>query len=83
MAQQNIQEKKLVIELRHPEEELRLLWYALEALSQPGLSKAEIQRQLRVIKAAKACQQLIHAYVRYLKFQVALLEQKVAKIERS
>jgi hypothetical protein len=79
MAQQKPQEKKLVIELRHPEEELRVLWYALEALSQPGLPREEILRLRRVIKAAKASQRLIHAYIRYLKFRVAFLEQQLSE----
>ena len=79
MTQQKPQEKKLVIALRHPEEELRVLWYALEALSQPGLPREEILRLRRVIKAAKASQRFIHAYVRYLKFRVAFLEQQLSE----
>jgi hypothetical protein len=77
------QEKKLVIEIQHPVDELKTLSDALKALSQPGLSKAEIQRQRKVIKAAKAYQRLFHAYVKYQKFRVAFLEQKLAEIERS
>ena len=83
MAQQKSQEKKLVIELRHPEEELRVLWYALEALSQPGLPREEILRLRGVIKAGKAYQQLFHAYVRYLKFHVAFLEQQFSEAGRN
>ena len=79
MTQQKPQEKKLVIALRHPEEELRVLWNALEALSQPGLHREEILRLRRVIKVAKASQRLIHAYVRYLKFRVAFLEQQFSE----
>jgi hypothetical protein len=66
-----------------PKEDLKTLSDALKALSEPGLSMAEIQRQRRVIKAAKASQRLIHAYVRYLKFRVAFLEQQLSEAERS
>ena len=77
------QEKKLVIEIQHPVDELKTLSDALKALSQPGLSKAEIQRFRSVVNAARAYQRLFRAYVEYQKFQVALLEQKLAEIERS
>ena len=80
---QKLQEKKLLIELTHPLEELRVLSDALKALSQPGLSREEIQRLCDVIKAAKAYQQLFHAYVRYLKFHVAFLEQQFSEAERN
>ena len=66
-----------------PKKDLKMLWDALKVLSQPGLSMAEIQRQRRVIKAARASQRLTHAYVRYLKFRVAFLKQQLSEIERS
>jgi hypothetical protein len=83
MAQQKSREKKLVIKLRHPLEDLRVLGDALKALSQPGLSREEIQRLRDVIEGAKAYQRLFHAYVKYQKFQVALLERKLAETEGS
>ena len=83
MAQQKPQEKKLVIELMHPLEELRVLSDALKDLSQPGLSREEILRLRDVIKAARAYQQFFHAYVKYLRVRVAFLEQQFSELERS
>jgi len=77
------QEKKLVIEIPHPVDELKTLGNALKVLSQPGLSRAEIQRQCRVIKAARVYNRLFRAYVRYLKFRVAFLEQQFSEAERN
>ena len=77
MKGQQKSQKKLVIELPHPVDELKILDDALKALSQPGVSREEILRQWRVIKAAKASQRVIHAYVTYLKFCVAFLEQEL------
>ena len=64
-----------------PKKDLKMLSDALKVLSEPGLSMAEIQRQRRVIKAARASQRLTHAYVRYLKFRVAFLEQEFKQAE--
>ena len=83
MAQQKPQEKKLLIELRHPEEELRALGDALKALSQPGLSREEVQRLRKVVRAARAYHGFFRPYVRYRKFQAAHLERKLAEIERN
>ena len=73
---------KLVIELRHPEEELRTISDALKALSQPGLSREQIQRFQMVIKEARAYHQLFGAYVRYQKFRIKFLEQQIRQKER-
>jgi hypothetical protein len=71
------QEKKLVIEIQHPVDELKTLGDALKALTQPGLPRQEIQRLRSVIKEARAYQRLFRAYVRYMKFRVAFLEQQL------
>lgn len=73
---------KLVIELRHPVEELKRLGDALKALSQPGLSREQIQRFQMVIKEARAYQQLFGAYVSYQKFRVKFLEHQTRQKER-
>ena len=46
-----------------------------------GLTRAEIQRQCGVIKAARAYNRLFRAYVGYLKFRVAFLEQQLKQAE--
>jgi hypothetical protein len=71
--------KKLIIELPHPEEELRTLSKALKALCQPGLSRQEIQKQRHVIKEAKASQKVMRAYVQYLKLRVNSLDQQLTQ----
>jgi len=76
------QKQKLIIELGHPVEELKTLGDALKTLSPPGLSRAEIQQQWRVIKDAKEYQRLFHEYVRYLKSRVAFLEQQLRQAGR-
>lgn len=73
--------QKLIIELRHPVDELKTLGDAIKTLSQPGLSKAEIQQQRLMIKEAKEYQRFFSAYVRYLKFRVKLLEQQIRQAE--
>jgi len=74
------QKRKLIIELRHPVDELKTLGNAIKILSQPGMSRTEIQQQ-RVIKDAKEYQRLFHEYVRYLKSRVAFLEQQLRQAE--
>lgn len=81
MALQNQQEKKLVIEIKHPEEELREIYEAIEALSNSGLPREEIFRQRRRIKEAQATQPIIRAYTHYLKSRLVSLEKQLAKTE--
>ena len=83
MTLQKPQEKKLVIQVKHPEQELRDLSNSLRTLCRSGLSKEEIQRQKLRIKEANIYHQLIRAYVRYLKFRITYLEQRIAEIQRS
>ena len=49
------------------------------ALRMKNTPDAIKQKLRRVIKAAKASQRFIHAYVRYLKFRVAFLEQQLSE----
>jgi len=76
------QKQKLIIELGHPVDGLKTLGNAITILSQPGLSRAEIQQQWRVIKDAKEYQRLLHAYVRYLRSRVAFYEQQIKQAGR-
>jgi hypothetical protein len=83
MTLQNKQEEKLVIQVKHPVQELRELSSALKTLCRSGLSKEEIQQQKLRIKEANVYHQLIRAYVRYLQFRITYLEQRIAELERS
>jgi hypothetical protein len=57
------QEKKLVIELKHPNEIFRMVNDVMGSLSQAGLSKEEIQQQNRIIKAANSYGRVLKAYM--------------------
>jgi len=76
------QKKRLVIELRHPVEELKILGDAVKALAQPSLPRQEIQRLRSVIKEAKAYHRLFRAYIQYMRGRVAFLEQQLRQAER-
>jgi hypothetical protein len=81
MTLQNPLEKKLVIQVKHPEQELRELSNALEILCRSGLSKEEIRQQKLRIKEANVYHQLIRAYIRYLKFRTIYLEKQLAEAQ--
>jgi len=81
MAQQ-LEGKKLVIEIKHPIQELRELNDAIEAISQPGASKQQIAQARRKIKEANIHKQLIKAYTRYLEFKACMLEREIAQARR-
>ncbi len=78
MTLQNEQEKKLVIEIKHPEQNLRDLNEAIEILCRPGLSRKEIRQQSLKLKEANVYNQLFRAYIRYLKFRTTYLEIQIA-----
>ena len=61
-------------ELPSVEMALKLLVAAMNALSQPGLSKADIQRLRNVVNAVKTYQKLIAEYVEYRKIEVELVD---------
>jgi hypothetical protein len=73
--------KKLVLELRHPLEELRQLGAALKFLSEPNLPRQDIQRCRHLIKEAKASQRVLRAYNELLKFRVSSLERRILEAE--
>jgi len=73
--------KKLVIELPHPEDELRVLGDALRGLSQPGISRADIWRSRRVIREARASHRVLSAYTKFLKVRISILERKILELE--
>ena len=78
MTQQN-REKKLVIEIKHPLQELRELNDAIKAISQPGASKQQITLARRKIQEANVHKQLIRSYTRYLGFKACMLEREIAQ----
>jgi hypothetical protein len=61
-------------ELPSVETALKLLVAAMNALSQPGLSKADVQRLRNVVNAVKTYQKLIAEYVEYRKIEVELVD---------
>jgi len=73
--------KKIVIELPHPEDELRVLGDALRGLSQPGISREDVWRSRRVIREARASQRVLSAYTKFLKFRISILERKILELE--
>jgi hypothetical protein len=77
------QEKKLVIELKHPNEILRMVNDVMESLSQPSLSKEEIQQQNRIIRVANSYGRVLKAYTRFRKFQLELLPCAFVKLADS
>jgi hypothetical protein len=81
MAQQ-LEGKKLVIEIKHPIQELRELSDALGAICQPGASKQLIALARRKIQEARVHSQLIRAYTRYLEFKAGMLEREIAQARR-
>jgi hypothetical protein len=64
-----------------PKEDLKMLGDALNALSKPGLSKAEIQRWRNVVKAARIYQRLFREYMKYRILQTEIMQQ-LAETER-
>jgi L-lysine 2,3-aminomutase len=74
------QEKKLVIELKHPNEIFRMVNDVMGSLSQAGLSKEEIQQQNRIIKAANSYGRVLKAYMRSRKLQLELLPYALVKL---
>ncbi len=77
MTLQNEQEKKLVIEVKHPVQYLRELNEAIEILCRPGLSRKEIRQQSLKLKEANVYNQLFRAYIRYLRFRTTYLEKQI------
>jgi len=71
--------KKLVIEIKHPIQELRELNDAIKAISQPGASKQRLTLARRKIREANVHSQLIRAYTRYLEFKAYMLEREIAQ----
>ncbi len=78
MGLQKPQEKKLVIEVKHPVQYLRELNEAIEILCRPGLSRKEIRQQSLKVKEANVYNQLFRAYIRYLKYRTTYLEKQIA-----
>jgi hypothetical protein len=74
------QEKKLVIELKHPNEIFRMVNDVMGSLSQAGLSKEEIQQQNRIIKAANSYGRVLKAYMKFRKLQLELLPYALVKL---
>ena len=62
------------VELPSVEEALKILAAAMNALSQPGLSRADIQRLAKVVNAVKAYQKLFGEYMQYREIEVKLEE---------
>lgn len=76
-------EKKLAIEIKHPEEELGELSDALKAISKSGASRQEMLLARRRIQEANAYSRLIRAYTRYMEFRADILEREIAQTTRS
>ena len=58
---------------------------AMNALSKPGLNRADIQRFRNVVSAVKAYQRLFAEYVDYRKIEIELvdLQQKYAQLAKN
>jgi len=81
------QKKRLVIELRHPVEELKILGDAVKALEKPGLSKTEIMRLKALIQATGSYQKKFADYINYRKIEQRVIEateelERLAKREQ-
>jgi len=69
-------------ELPSVEQALKLLVAAMNALSQPGLSKADVQRLRNVVNAVKTYQGLFAEYVHYREIEIELVDLR-QKYEQS
>jgi len=69
-------------ELPSVEQALKLLAGALDALSQPGLSRVDIQRLAKVVNAVGAYQKLFADYVHYREIEIELVDLR-KKYEQS
>ena len=77
-----MEEKKLRIEIRHPEQELRLLSNVISLLSEPSLDRSTIRRCRKIIREAQATRKIMRAYTEYLNSRVKVLERQIAELER-
>jgi len=77
-----VEEKKLRIEIQHPEQELRLLSNAISLLCEVGLDRCAIRRCRKIIREAQATRKIMRAYTEYLNSRVKVLERQIAELER-
>ena len=77
-----MEEKKLRIEIQHPEQELRVLANAISLLSEPNLDRSTIRHCRKIIKEAQATRKIVRAYTEYLDSRVKVLERQISELER-
>ena len=69
-----VDDLKLPEQLPSVEEELKILAGAVEALRQPGLSRADVSRLHNIIEGVKVYQELFVKYVHYKELEMEVVE---------
>ena len=76
------QKNNIVIEIPHPLEQLNRICKAINDIADPGASLEKIEQSTMVFKEADFLNQIFKTYVRYLKFQVKVMEKKIPNLGR-